>query len=172
MRDEKPLQLVPLNSDTIRVSAPPPPPPEPAVEANGLHLSQYLWILRRHRWKIIPFVLTSVLATFFISKRITPMYESTAMVDIDRQTPTGVIGQESVQTSSNDADQFIATQIKLIQSDSVLRPVVQKLRLADAERDLQPQSASGVPQQEAPTVLKRLKITRPPSTYILQISYR
>ena len=70
-----------------------------------------------------------VLAAVVVSSRLTPVYESTATVDMDRQTPTGVIGQEAVRSTTNDADQFLATQIKLIQSDSVLRPVVEKFGL-------------------------------------------
>lgn len=168
MREDKALQVVPFQTENVRASA----PIEPDADRTGIQLSQYLWILKRQRWKIIPFVLTCVLATFFISKRITPMYESTAMVDIDRQSPTGVIGQDAVRTTTSDADQFIATQIKLIQSDSVLRPVVQRLNLMEVEKDLRTESRSGVNAKEAPVVLKRLKVTRPPSTYILMISYR
>jgi polysaccharide biosynthesis transport protein len=171
MRDERSLQVVPLQSETIRVPAP-APGADMEPENGGLNLGQYLWIIKRHRWKILPFVLGAVLTTLLISKRITPIYESTAMVDIDRQTPTGVIGQESVRTTINDSDQFIATQIKLIQSDSVLRPVVQKLKLRELEKDLELPSGNGVASKDAPIVLKRLKVARPPSTYILLISYR
>src|SRR5919205_323896 len=58
-----------------------------------------------------------------------PIYESTATLDIDRQAPAGIIGQDAVRMPTNDADQFMATQIKTIQSDSVLRPVVQQFKL-------------------------------------------
>ena len=108
---------------------------EPAVP-----LPHYLWIVRRHRWRILAFVGASVLATLIVSSRLTPIYESTATVDVDRQTPTGVIGQEAVRSTSNDADQFLATQVKLIQSDSVLRPVVEKYNLTE---DLEDVSSAG-----------------------------
>src|SRR5690242_12476039 len=107
-----------------------PEPEEPAVP-----LSHYFWILRRHRWKILAFVSASVIATLIVSLRLTPIYESTAVIDIDRRMPTGILGQESTQASSNDADQFLATQVKLIQSDSVLRPVVYKYQLREVEKD-------------------------------------
>jgi succinoglycan biosynthesis transport protein ExoP len=101
-------------------------PEEPSVP-----LSHYLWIVRRHRWKILSFILTCVIATVIISSRLTPAYEATVTIDIDRQTPTGVIGQEAMRSVTNDAEQFLATQIKLIQSDSVLRPVAQKYDLLE-----------------------------------------
>src|SRR5205085_11661312 len=99
---------------------------EAEPEQSSVPLSHYLWILKRHRWKIISFVLGCVIATVIVSFRITPVYESTTTVDIDRQVPTSIIGQDSTRTPGNDADQFIATQVKLIQSDSVLRPVAQQ----------------------------------------------
>jgi capsular exopolysaccharide synthesis family protein len=108
-----------------------------------------------------------------VSLRLTPIYESTATVDIDRQMPTGVLGQEALQNATNDADQFLATQVKLIQSDSVLRPVVDKFHLRDVEKDALEEAIDKSPtSMEAPVILKNLKVTRPPNTYLLLISYR
>ena len=97
-------------------------------------LSHYLWILRRQGWKMLAFVVLVVIATLIVSLRLTPIYESTATIDIDRRMPTGVLGEESSQAVNNDADQFLATQIKLIQSDSVMRPVVEKYSFAKSSR--------------------------------------
>jgi capsular exopolysaccharide synthesis family protein len=134
-------------------------------------LSHYLWILRRQRWKILGFVLGCVAATVIISARLTPVYESIATVDIDRQMPATVIGQDSTRMPANDADEFLATQVKMIQSDSVLRPIAEKYHLLDVEK----QFKKGVPrqaQENAPILLKKLKVTRPSNTYLLLISYR
>lgn len=142
-------------------------PEEPVVP-----LSHYLWILRSHKWRILTFVLFCVVSTVVVSSRLTPIYESTAVIDIDRQAPSGFIGQEAARLAPNDADQFLATQIKTIQSDSVLRPVAERFKLrSDATSRLQGQlPASRV--QNAPIVLKNLKVTRPPNTYLLLITYR
>ncbi len=80
-------------------------------------------------------MLATVLATLIVSLRLTPIYESTTTIDIDRRMPTGVLGQEATEIANNDADQFLATQVKLIQSDSVLRPVVDKFHLREVEKD-------------------------------------
>ena len=142
-------------------------------QAAHVPLSHYLWILRRHGWKIAGFVAAVMLATLIVSLRLTPIYESTVTVDIDRQMPTGVLGQEAMQNATNDADQFLATQVKLIQSDSVMRPVVDKYRLRDVEKDaLEEAIDKSATSIEAPVVLKHLKVTRPPNTYLLLISYR
>jgi succinoglycan biosynthesis transport protein ExoP len=142
-------------------------------QAAHVPLSHYLWILRRHGWKIAGFVVAVVLATLIVSLRLTPIYESTTTVDVDRQMPTGVLGPEAIQNATNDADQFLATQVKLIQSDSVLRPVVDKYKLRDVEKDALEEAIDKSPTSiEAPVVLKHLKVTRPPNTYLLLISYR
>src|SRR3984957_7255475 len=55
-------------------------PEEPVVP-----LSHYLWILRCNKWRIIAFALCCVAATVVVSSRLTPIYEATAAIDIDRQ---------------------------------------------------------------------------------------
>ncbi len=165
---------LPAVPETIRVASQAPVldfeyEPQPA----HVPLAHYLWILRRHGWRIAGFVAGTVLATLIVSLRLTPIYESTVTVDIDRQMPTGVLGQEALQNATNDADQFLATQVKLIQSDSVLRPVVDKFRLREVEKDaLEEAIDKSTTSLEAPVILKNLKVTRPPNTYLLLISYR
>src|SRR5215470_20091965 len=96
---------LPVVQDAIRVQAAGQPPFLDAdYEPQSAHvpLAHYLWILRRHGWKIAGFVAATVLATLIVSLRLTPIYESTVTVDIDRQMPTGVLGQEAVQNTTND----------------------------------------------------------------------
>src|SRR5262245_22581642 len=134
-----PAVIPPIFADAVRLpyQAAPNAPPGWDVEPEepAVPLSHYLWILKRHRWKILAVVVTCVLATLIVSLRLTPIYESTAVIDIDRRMPTGILGQEATQSTTNDADQFLATQIKLIQADAVLRPVAQKYRLRELEND-------------------------------------
>jgi uncharacterized protein involved in exopolysaccharide biosynthesis len=140
-------------------------------DRSPIPLAHYLWILRRHRWKILGFVLGCVAATIIVCARLTPVYESTATVDIDRQMPSVAIGQDSTRTPANDADQFLATQVKLIESDSVLRPIADQYHLLDAEKQFN-QKVPRQAQEDAPILLKKLKVKRPPETYLLLISYR
>jgi polysaccharide biosynthesis transport protein len=165
---------LPALTKTFHVT-PPPLTLDAEFEAQTAHVppAHYLWILRRQSWKIAGFVVAAVLATWIVSLRLTPIYESTVSIDIDRQVPTGVLGEEATRSAANDADQFIATQVKLIESDSVLRPVVDKFNLRQVEEDALEEAVDhSATSLEAPVILKHLKITRPPNTYILQISYR
>jgi capsular exopolysaccharide synthesis family protein len=157
----------------LAVAAPPIIDAEFQAQPAHVPLAHYLWILRRHAWKIAAFVAAASIATLIVSLRLTPIYESTATVDVDRQMPTGVLGQEALQNVTNDADQFLATQVRLIQSDSVLRPVVDQFHLREVEKDaLEEAVDTSATSLEAPVILKNLKVSRPPNTYILLISYR
>ncbi|HEV2136863.1 MAG TPA: polysaccharide biosynthesis tyrosine autokinase [Terracidiphilus sp.] len=137
-------------------------------------LSHYFWILRRHLWKILAFVAVCVLATFVVSSRLHPIYESTAIVNVDRQAPSEVVGAGSNQPAvQTDEEEFLATQIRLIQSDSVLRPVAEQFHLlaADGKVGHSPTAQEQL-RAAAPVSLSALKVTRPPNTLLLLISYR
>lgn len=137
-------------------------------------LSHYYWLFKRNRWKILFTVLTATLLAFAVSSQMTPIYEATVTIDVDRQTPTGVIGQESNRPLANDADQFLATQVKMIQSDSVLRPVVEqyKLPLKAPSRWRLIRPYNETQRRNAPVVLDGLRVSRPPNTYLLLVSFR
>src|ERR1039457_6589617 len=91
MPDSK-TALVALPRNPQNLPAPtyylPPPHQEFEAEAPSVPLSHYLWILRRHFWRILVFVVTCVAATFVISSRLAPIYEASAVFDIDRQAPS------------------------------------------------------------------------------------
>jgi capsular polysaccharide biosynthesis protein len=132
-------------------------------------ISQYWWILKRQRWRILGFCAAAAIATVIISARLTPIFESTTTVDVDRQTPPGVVGPEAALSALNDTDQFLATQMKLVQSDGVLRPVEERFGLRLREGQAAEQTGRD---EAAPITLKRLRVTRPPNTYLMLISYR
>ncbi len=148
--------------------------PEPNGEATVVPLAHYLWVLRRHAAKIAAFVLVCLTSTYIVSKRLQPIFESTVSVDVDRQAPSAVVGAQSDRVMAvNDSDQYLATQVKLIQSDAVLRPVAEKYDLLKREGQTANMSAEKIQMiARAPIVLKRLAVTRPANTYILQIAYR
>jgi capsular exopolysaccharide synthesis family protein len=142
----------------------------------GLPISHYTWLLRAHFAKMLAFVILSVLATALVTLRMTPIYESTATLYIDRAAEKDVVGKDSVSaTASFDEDAFLASQIRILQSDSVVRPLAEKYNLLETEKQIKPgkeDPAKTASIRSAPIVLKGLTVTRPPNTFILQISYR
>jgi succinoglycan biosynthesis transport protein ExoP len=150
------------------------PATEKDAPLNGPSLSQYLWVVKRHRWKLLGFVVFAVIATVIVSKRLIPLYESTAVIDIDRQTPAAVLGAESTTAvNSADVENYLTTQEQIVQSDAVLRPVVEKYNLlTPAMRKLANDKLLSSRLKDAPIKLPALKITRPLHTFLLLISYR
>lgn len=169
MSEPSPVRdLAPYRGQAVAV-----PAGEPEPEERALPLSHYVWVLKWHRWKILAFVAAALAATYSVTARLTPLYEATTTIDVDRQMPRGGMGESmpSPIISPIDADQFLATQEKLIKSDSVLRPVVDKFQLRKnlATRVTPLRSAE---LQNAPIVLPGLDVTRPANTYLLQVKYR
>lgn len=152
------------------------PQPYPEFEAArpSVSTTHYLLVIYRQKWRIIGFVATCLLLTYLIASRLTPIYEATAKIDVDRRIPAGVVGQEASQgLTGDDADAFMATQGELIQSDAVLRPVAERFNLLQKEKQLAKLPAERARRKsDAPVYLNNLKISRPVNTYILDISYR
>jgi len=162
-----------LTMDPVRVPLMAAERSQPNAET-VVPLAHYIWLFRRNALRIGLLVLAATLGALAISMQMTPVYEATVTIDVDRQTPTGVIGQESTRSLTNDSDQFLATQVKMLQSDSVLRPVVQRfhLPLRKPSRFRLVGKYTEQQQNDAPMVLDGLKVSRPPNTYLMLVSYR
>jgi capsular exopolysaccharide synthesis family protein len=174
----RPAELIPLgqsgNMPAVKYYPPNPAQLDVEPESPTVPLSHYLWILRRNLWKIVAFVAVCILITFVVTARLKPIYESTATIYVDRQTPAGVVGENSRNGSGGgDDDRFLATQIRLIQSDAVVRPVAEQFHLIG--RPAQPKgndSAKAQQVAETPVALSGLRVGRPTNTYLLLISFR
>ncbi len=130
-------------------------------EPASVALFPILMMLRRHAVRIMLAALVMGLAALVISKRMTPLYESTATLEVNPDHSSDLLGPDAAHTAWTDSDQLIATQLRIIQGDSVLRPVVTRNHLPLESEE-----------PNAPIVLKSLKVVRPPNTYLIQISYR
>jgi capsular exopolysaccharide synthesis family protein len=131
--------------------------PEIEEVPSGFTFQHRLWVIRRSLWPITGFVLVCTIATAVISYRLTRIYEATATIDVDRRAPAGVVGQDATNSDMGDTDQFLNTQVKLIQSASVLAPVVQRFKKGG------PSGTLGLP---------NLKVTRPVNTFLIQLTCR
>ncbi|MDZ7638305.1 MAG: polysaccharide biosynthesis tyrosine autokinase [Bryobacterales bacterium] len=152
------------------------PPQQPMDEAlDRVPITQYLYAIYRNRWRIVPFTMLSIVATLLVSLRMTPLYEAITVLDVDRNGEVEAVGSESRSASPVNTEQFMSTQIHLIESDAVLRPVALQFELP-----LERKEAWFAPQREndaaarldAPAELKNLKVTHPPQTFLIYIRYR
>jgi capsular exopolysaccharide synthesis family protein len=140
-----------------------------------LPLSHYFWLVRTHWVKMTAFIAFAVIATAMVTARLTPQYEATASLYLDRNAAKNLVGQDSQSGSANrgDADAYVASQIEIVKSDAVLRPVAEKFGLRAAVTDSSEQDRRKVARlNEAPVHLAGLSVARPLNTYMMQITYR
>jgi polysaccharide biosynthesis transport protein len=99
-----------------------------------------------------------------------------ALIAVDRQATPETVGGDRLLATGD--DQFMATQLNLLQADTILRPVAERYNLLEREHQLQryffwrysPEKEHAI--KNAAIQLKHLKIQRDPNTYLLSISYK
>jgi capsular exopolysaccharide synthesis family protein len=144
-------------------------------------LGQLGKILYKQRWKLIHFVTIAMTLAVVLQFLFPRLYSATAVLRLDRHSAAGAVGQEASQISSiNDMDAILTTDMELVQSDPVLRPVAQQYRLGNYDNKGawsdwlrgKPDAETIRRAQAAPVELKGLKVTRPANTYLIRITYR
>ena len=158
-----------------------------AVAAGGrryidvqLPLSHYVWLVKTHWIKMLAFIAFAVIATAMVTARLTPQYEATAKLYLDRNAAKNLVGQDSQAGSANkgDTDAYITSQIEIVKSDAVLRPVAEKFHLqAEVNGDSQDDRRRVARLNAAPVKMAGLTVARPqaricsPSRTGLRIPY-
>ena len=156
-------------------------------------ISYYAWLLLKNKWKISLAVTISTVLVALYSFSATPVYQATARISIDPRISSVAVGKEAEPIGGSDIDQLINTEMQLIQSDAVLRPVAQQYkllgngpssdrtndRLADAAASLRVDHLNQSTnlnldraETEAPVSLRNLVVTRPANSLLIDISYR
>src|SRR5262249_34831075 len=117
----------------LSVGCPPVHLPRRTDPSFSVHLAN----VRRH-WAIIALsIAICVGLTGLITRRMTPLFEAAASIELDHAAPPGIIGQDATRPyPANDNDEFMATQVRIIQSDSVVRPLAERYHLLEREEQL------------------------------------
>ena len=140
-----------------------------------LPLSHYVWLVRTHWIKMVAFVAFAMIATAMVTARITPLYDAKTTLYLDRNAAKNLVGQDSQAGSANkgDIDAYVSSQIQIVQSDRVLRPVAEKFRLQAQPKDSTDEGRRRAARiNEGPVRIGGLQVTRPGTTYLLNITYR
>ena len=143
------------------------------LPGRDLSFAAHLANVRRH-WAIITlFVALCVGVTGLVTRRMPRVFEAVASVELDHAAPPGIIGQDATRPyPANDNDEFMATQVRIIQSDSVVRPVAERYHLLEREDQLKGlDPAQTKLMLDGPVDLKRLKVSRTPNTNLIQVRY-
>jgi len=94
------------------------------------HLLDYLLVLRKHQWLISFFLLAVVSIVTIATFRTQPIYEATARVEVDRDSPSAFRFNESEQGGDDgDLEDYIVTQSKILQSETLAMQTVKSMGL-------------------------------------------
>ena len=164
----------PTYAETIAPRAPFPVSPLQLNDSQaGVSLRYFGKRIRRYTWTIAGVIAAALVGTYCLTSLLTPLYESTVTLKVERRSNNGYIGVQALMPPAGDSDQLMNTQLDLIQSDSVLRPATEQFHLRELEHQyngLSPEEQ--LQKKNAPIKLKRLTVTRLPNTYILRLTYR
>jgi polysaccharide biosynthesis transport protein len=94
------------------------------------HLIDYLLVLRKHQWLILTFLVTVVTLVSIATFKMKPVYEATARIEIDRDS-SSVLPFQAVNSDAglDDLQNYIETQSKVLQSDTLAMETIKKLNL-------------------------------------------
>jgi len=95
-------------------------------------LRDYLCVIRKRKWTIITCVAVIVITVAIHAFTATPIYEATTRLIIDKENPNVVSIQEVMAVDASGTD-YYQTQYKIIESRSVAREVIKRLRLDGSE---------------------------------------
>ena len=94
------------------------------------HLLDYIIILRKHQWLVLTFLLTVVTVVTIASFKTKPVYEATARVEVDKQSQSmRPFSDENSYDEYVDMDNYIETQTKILQSETLALQTIRSLDL-------------------------------------------
>lgn len=97
-------------------------------EGNAENLRAYLGVASRRRWTILFALLAIFLFVLAVTLKEKPLYEAKTLVEVEQEDPNIATVQNLFQVE-NTSDDYLETQYKILQSDSLAQDVVKKLRL-------------------------------------------
>ena len=98
--------------------------------SSGLPLRDYLRILHKHRWMILTVVMVMVSVVTVVSFHTRPVYEAASRLEINGEVPD-LANLRELFMQMPTSDDFIQTQVRILESDDLAIQAVRALRLYD-----------------------------------------
>ena len=120
---------------------------ESGADDDEIDLRSIFRTLLKHKWMIVGITLLSVLAAIIYTLRVTPQYQSTALLQIDQaaQRVVGFKSEVEVDQGATSDTLQLRTQIELLQSRTLAERVIDEL-------DLYKRSSGPTFQADSPTI--------------------
>ncbi|MFO7984521.1 MAG: exopolysaccharide transport family protein, partial [Desulfatiglandaceae bacterium] len=99
---------------------------------NHTHLRDYLQLILKRKWTVITVFFIIVVTVAIHAFTATPVYEATTRLVIEKENPNVVSIEEVMSVDSSGTD-YYQTQYKIIESRTVAREVIKRLKLGESE---------------------------------------
>lgn len=96
------------------------------------NLRAYWGAVQKRRWTILSVVLATLTLVLIATLKEKPVYRAAALLEIEKENANIVSVQELFQLE-NVSDNYLQTQYKILQSESLARRVIDKLHLEQAD---------------------------------------
>lgn len=143
----------------------------------SLPLRDYLRVLHKNRWMILAVVAVMVIIVAITSFRTQPVYQATARLEINGETPDLSNLRELFWTMPTD-EEFLQTQVRILQSHELAMQTVRGLRLHErpefAVRPPGKNNTPFTPREEVQTInafQAGLKVQWLRSSRLVEVSY-
>ncbi|MFM9029551.1 MAG: GumC family protein [Opitutaceae bacterium] len=149
---------------------------DPAAGTAQRSLNDYMLILRERIWYIVVVFLVVFSSALVYTLGETKLYQSSATVQILRRDLTPMPGVQQVAESEIRSAEDLNTQIKVIESTTLIRRVAEKLKGEDLRQFLAPYEKSEKPHGEAvfvtETINRNRKVIPQRLTLVVTVSYQ
>ncbi len=120
-------------------------------------LRAYWRVIRKHRWTIFSIALLIFVVVLIATLKQKPVYRARGMIEVEKENPNILTVQELFQLE-NVSDNYLETQYKILESESLARRVIAELHLDQREEFNPPRgwsrnwgNASGASPDQLPT---------------------
>jgi polysaccharide biosynthesis transport protein len=93
-----------------------------------INLKDYLHIIRKRRWVIVTVLFVVAISVTILTFRQTPVYQATARILIEKETPNILTFKEVMDLDTSNQD-YYQTQYKILKSRTLAKQVLEKLGL-------------------------------------------
>jgi succinoglycan biosynthesis transport protein ExoP len=127
--DEGKMELFePIRSKLERLRPELLEPYQIAEAEESLDLRAYWRIIEKRRWTILSILLVTFTLVLIVTVREKPIYRADALLEIEKENPNIPTVQELFQLADV-SDNYLETQYKVLQSETLARRVIDQLRL-------------------------------------------
>lgn len=147
------------------------------TQEKNISLSDYLWVIYKHRRAASAFFAFTVLVAVVYVFAATPVYRATTKILIERENPNAMEFKDLYTLDATSQD-FYQTQYRILESRNLAKFVVESMRLyenaefnPDRALPADPNEAAGKMEDVITAFIKKLKVSPVRNTMLVEIKF-